>query len=70
VSHRFSNRLKPGDLFLLYLFNASMIRFLLEFLRLDIAVINGNNVNQLFMAMVAASLTLYFYTRSRTAQKL
>jgi phosphatidylglycerol:prolipoprotein diacylglycerol transferase len=70
VSHRFSNRWKAGDLFLLYLFNAAVIRFSLEFLRLDIAVVNGININQLVMAVMGVSLAVYFYMRSRVVQKL
>lgn len=70
VSHRFSARLKPGDLFLVYLFNTSMIRFFLEFLRLDVALVNGININQLAMAMITVSLAVYFYLRRRGVQKL
>jgi phosphatidylglycerol:prolipoprotein diacylglycerol transferase len=70
VSHRFSNRWKTGNLFLLYLFNAAVIRFFLEFLRLDIAVVNGMNINQLVMAVMGVSVAVYFYIRSRGVQKL
>jgi phosphatidylglycerol:prolipoprotein diacylglycerol transferase len=70
VSRRFSEKLKTGDLFLLYLFTASLIRFLLEFLRLDVALVSGININQVFMGIVAISCGVYFYLRNRTAQKL
>jgi phosphatidylglycerol:prolipoprotein diacylglycerol transferase len=52
VSRRFEDRLKPGDVFLLYLVGYSIGRFLLEFLRLDASQIGGINANQTFMAVV------------------
>jgi phosphatidylglycerol:prolipoprotein diacylglycerol transferase len=70
VSRRFVERLRTGDLFLLYLFNASIIRFVLEFLRLDVALVNGFNANQIFMAVLAISCAAYFYLRNRTVQGL
>jgi phosphatidylglycerol---prolipoprotein diacylglyceryl transferase len=70
VSRRFEGRLRNGDLFLLYLLNAAMIRFTLEFLRLDVALVNGININQTFMIMLAVSSGVYFYLRNRTIQKL
>lgn len=70
VSRRFVEKLGMGDLFLLYLFNASIIRFLLEFLRLDVALVNGININQLFMAVVVIFSGLYFYVRNHGVQKL
>jgi phosphatidylglycerol---prolipoprotein diacylglyceryl transferase len=70
VSHRFSERLRIGGLFLLYVFNASVIRFLLEFLRLDVALVNGFNVNQVFMALLALSCAVYFHLRNRALQRL
>ncbi len=70
VSRRFAEKLRMGDLFLLYLFNTSIIRFLLEFLRLDVAFVNEVNVNQIFMAILAVCCASYFYLRNRTVQKL
>ncbi len=70
VSRRFSERLKAGDLFLIYVLNASVIRYLLEYLRLDVALINGINVNQAFMAVLAISAGVYFSVRNRIVQKL
>jgi phosphatidylglycerol---prolipoprotein diacylglyceryl transferase len=70
VSRRFVERLRTGDLFLLYLFNASIIRFLLEFLRLDVALVNGLNINQLFMFILAVCCAAWFYQRNRTVQGL
>lgn len=70
VSRRFADKLKAGDLFLVYLFNASAIRFFLEYLRLDVALVNDVNINQVFAALVAVGAGLYFYLRNRLAQKL
>lgn len=49
---RFSGILKPGGRFLLFLALYSLIRFSLEFLRLDVALINEVNVNQVFFALL------------------
>lgn len=47
---RFSDRLYAGDIYLAFLAYYSLTRFLLESLRLDIALVNGININQLFFA--------------------
>ncbi|MFN8383049.1 MAG: prolipoprotein diacylglyceryl transferase [Anaerolineales bacterium] len=52
LARKFSERLKAGDLFLVYLLVYSVIRFSLEFLRLDVALVNGWNVNQLFFGIL------------------
>lgn len=67
---RLSKRLPSGGLFLLYLFNYGVIRFLLEFLRLDAALISGWNVNQLFMAGMVIITSVFLYARNKPAQKL
>ena len=54
LAYKFSLQLKGGDLFLVYLAFYSIIRFLLEFLRLDISVVNGFNINQVFFALLFA----------------
>jgi phosphatidylglycerol---prolipoprotein diacylglyceryl transferase len=53
LSHRFGERLKPGDIFLTYLVVYPVGRFLLDFLRLDASMLGGINANQTFMAVVA-----------------
>jgi len=53
LSRRFGGQLKPGDLFLTYLVVYPVGRFLLDFLRLDAAMLGGINANQAFMAVVA-----------------
>lgn len=52
VARKFGDRLKSGDVFLLYLIGYPLIRFLLEFLRLNSAQIAGINFNQTFMLVV------------------
>ena len=53
VSRRFADRLRDGDLFLIYLIIYPIGRFLLDFLRLDASLVNGININQTVMAVVA-----------------
>jgi phosphatidylglycerol:prolipoprotein diacylglycerol transferase len=70
VLRRFRERLRPGDLFLIYLFNFGLIRFSLEFLRLDVALVNGVNINQAFAAVLSLTAAAVYYLRGRLAQKL
>ncbi|HID39569.1 MAG TPA: prolipoprotein diacylglyceryl transferase [Calditrichaeota bacterium] len=65
VSRRFPDRVKDGDIFLLYLIIYPLGRFLLDFLRLDASILNGINANQTVMAVVAsfALFTLLFRHR-------
>lgn len=67
---KFSDRLKTGDLFLIYLGMYSIIRFLLEFLRLDVALVNGINVNQLFFAILFICAGGSLFWRHRFARVL
>ncbi len=53
LGRRYADRLKPGDLFLIYLVTYPVGRFLLEFLRLDAAQVFGININQTIMLLVA-----------------
>ena len=59
ISRRFKDRLKTGDIFLVYLIVYPLGRFLLEFLRLDSSQLAGINANQALMlvVMIGASLT-------------
>lgn len=49
---RLAEQLKPGGLFLVYLTYYSLVRFLLEILRLDVAIVNNVNANQVFFAVL------------------
>jgi phosphatidylglycerol---prolipoprotein diacylglyceryl transferase len=53
LGRRFADRLKPGDLMLVYMLNYAIGRFLLDFLRLDASRVGGINFNQTAMMIVA-----------------
>jgi phosphatidylglycerol:prolipoprotein diacylglycerol transferase len=65
VGRKFSDRLKKGDIFLLYLIIYPVGRFLLEFLRLDPSPLAGLNVNQTLMAVIAVSSAVGLFWRHR-----
>jgi phosphatidylglycerol---prolipoprotein diacylglyceryl transferase len=66
LGRRHSDRLKSGDLFLIYLIIYPVGRFLLEFLRLDASRVAGLNANQTIMAVVALAATSILIWRHRT----
>lgn len=61
--------LRSGDIFLLYLIQYSFIRFLLEFLRVEIAYIPGTTINssQATTALVFVVALVVFIIRRRSA---
>jgi phosphatidylglycerol:prolipoprotein diacylglycerol transferase len=65
ISRRFGERLKKGDLFLIYLITYPVGRFLLDFLRLDASQVAGININQTVMAVVAVLSTAALLWRHR-----
>ena len=65
ISRRFSDRLKHGDIFLIYLIVYPVGRFLLEFLRLDASQVAGININQTLMAVVAVLSVVTLLWRHR-----
>ncbi|RME86805.1 MAG: prolipoprotein diacylglyceryl transferase [Anaerolineae bacterium] len=65
LSRRFEDRLKPGDLFLVYLITYPVGRFLLDFLRLDASRVGGININQTVAAAVAICSALVLLWRHR-----
>ena len=65
ISRRYADRLKPGDIFLVYLIVYPIGRFLLEFLRLDASMVGGININQTIMGVVALCSTGFLYFRHR-----
>lgn len=67
LSRRFADRLQPGDILLTYLITYPVIRFLLDFLRLDASQIGGLNANQTFMAIVAVIAAIVLMVRHRRA---
>lgn len=70
LSKKFSSKLQAGALFLFYLAFYSLARFLLEFLRLDVSLINGINVNQAFFITLFAFCCALAVKRLRFAQNL
>lgn len=65
LTRRFEGRLKPGDVLLTYLITYPIIRFSLDFLRLDASELGGINANQTFMAIVAVVAAVAFFLRHR-----
>jgi phosphatidylglycerol:prolipoprotein diacylglycerol transferase len=60
--------LRAGDVFLLYLMQYSFIRFLLEFIRVEVAYIPGTTINssQVFVGLVfVLSLVIFVIRRQR-----
>ncbi len=55
IGRKYADRLKPGDVFLVYLIIYPVGRFFLEFLRLDPSPVAGININQTLMAVTAIS---------------
>lgn len=65
---RFDGTLKVGDVILAYLGFYSLSRFLLEFLRLDISVVRGININQVFFVIVFIGSGIGLYLHHRPGQ--
>ncbi|HEY9151812.1 MAG TPA: prolipoprotein diacylglyceryl transferase, partial [Anaerolineales bacterium] len=53
LMRRFADKLKRGDIFLVYLIGYPTIRFFLEFIRVDYPTIGGIDPNQALMGVVA-----------------
>jgi phosphatidylglycerol:prolipoprotein diacylglycerol transferase len=69
---KFKDRLKAGDVFLVYLITYPIGRFVLEFLRLDASQIAGINANQTLMVVIAlasASLLIWRHREDRFQAK-
>lgn len=66
IARKFKDQLIPGDLFLAYLITYPLIRFLLDFIRLDASQVAGFNANQTVMivVLIAASFILYWRHRA------
>jgi phosphatidylglycerol---prolipoprotein diacylglyceryl transferase len=65
VSRQYRDRLKRGDVFNLYLIIYPVIRFALDFLRLDASRVLSLNINQTLMAIVAIVAAAAFVWRHR-----
>lgn len=65
INRRFRDKLKTGDLFLIYLLVYPLGRFLLEFLRLDSSQVAGINANQFVMLVVFVCSAVILFFRHR-----
>lgn len=65
VTRTYEGRTKKGDILLIYLIFYPVVRFLLEFLRLDPSMVGGININQTFMAVIAISAAATLIWRHR-----
>jgi phosphatidylglycerol:prolipoprotein diacylglycerol transferase len=70
LSRRYADRLKKGDIFLIYLIVYPIGRFLLDFLRLDASLVGGININQTVMAVVAVLAAAALFWRHRRSTSL
>jgi phosphatidylglycerol:prolipoprotein diacylglycerol transferase len=69
VARRYADRLKDGDLFLVYLILYPALRFLLEFLRLDSSQLLDVNANQALMLVVMAMSAIWLNQRHRRVRR-
>lgn len=65
ITRRYSDRLRKGDVFLVYLIVYPVGRFFLDFLRLDASRVFSININQTFMAVVAICSAAFLIWRHR-----
>jgi phosphatidylglycerol:prolipoprotein diacylglycerol transferase len=69
LARRYSHWLKDGDLFVIYLIAYPVLRFLLDFLRLDNNQVLGLNTNQTIMLFVAIAAGLFLAQRHRRLRR-
>ncbi len=71
IYHQYRERLLEGDLFLLYIAQYSFVRFLLEFLRVEVAEIGASGINSsqsvTFIAFLISAGILFRRRREREA---
>jgi len=65
LGRRFADKLKTGDLLIIYLIIYPVGRFFLEFVRLDSSQVAGLNANQTFMLVVAIISAITIFWRHR-----
>jgi phosphatidylglycerol:prolipoprotein diacylglycerol transferase len=75
IARRYADRLRNGDLIILYMIFYPVLRFLLEFLRLDSSEITSAllnlsiNANQTLSAIVAVVAAIWYATRHRAVRR-
>lgn len=71
IYHQYRDRLLSGDILLLYIAQYSFVRFLLEFLRVEIAIIGDSGINSsqaiTLLGFVVSALLLIYRHRSAAA---
>ena len=67
IGRKYQNELKKGSLFLVYLIFYGVGRVGLEFLRLDVSVWRGVNLNQTAMLVVVITACFLLYNRQRAS---
>ena len=65
MSRKFQGQLLPGSIFLIYLIFYGFGRFGLEFLRLDVSLFRGININQAFVACIVILAGVMLYLRQK-----
>jgi phosphatidylglycerol:prolipoprotein diacylglycerol transferase len=63
LGRKFADKLKTGDIFLVYLIIYPVGRFFLEFIRIEYSPIAGININQTLMAVIAVCSTAFLIFR-------
>ncbi|MEP7358746.1 MAG: prolipoprotein diacylglyceryl transferase [Anaerolineales bacterium] len=69
IRRRYADRLKNGDLFILYLIFYPILRFFMEFLRLDSSRVLDFNANQTLMVILAVVAAIWFSVRHRAVRR-
>ena len=70
VGRKFYDKLRAGDIFLIYLVIYPIGRFLLEFVRLEYSPVFGININQAVMAVVALLATAAIIVRHKMKKEI
>ena len=68
AGRKFQDQLNPGSIFLIYLMFYGIGRFGLEFLRLDVSIFQGININQVFIGCVVVFAGALMYLRQKGAR--
>jgi phosphatidylglycerol:prolipoprotein diacylglycerol transferase len=69
LEKRLKHWLRPGDLFLIYIIYYAIVRFGMEFLRLDSHLLGSLNTNQLVVGVGAAIATIILLVRHQGQRK-
>ena len=70
VARKFKDRLKPGDIFFLYMIIYAFGRFMLEFIRIVYSPIAGININQALMGVIFVVSIIALILRHKPLHKI